>query len=140
MLYRDAWASSEAVNRENVIALVATGRSRWKIENENNNTLKTKGYHFEHNYGHGKQHLAALLASLILLAFLVHYVLDLIDPRYQAVRRHLLSRQTFFEHLRTLTQYLLFTSWDHLFNFMLEALQTSQPPPRRRSGRTRRQI
>jgi hypothetical protein len=67
-------------------------------------------------------------------------VLDLIDPRYQAVRRHLLSRQTFFEHLRTLTQYLLFTSWDHLFNFMLEALQTSQPPPRRRSGRTRRQI
>jgi len=29
------------------------GRCRWKIENENNNTLKTKGYHFEHNYGHG---------------------------------------------------------------------------------------
>ena len=38
-----------------LIALVAAGRRRWKIENENNNTLKTKGYQFEHNFGHGKQ-------------------------------------------------------------------------------------
>jgi hypothetical protein len=88
----------------------------------------------------GKQHLAALLASLILLAFLAHTVLDLPDPRYQAVRRHLPSRQTFFEHLRALTQYLLFASWDHLFDFMLEALQPAQPPPGRRSRWTRRQI
>ena len=32
----------------NVAEVVEAGRSRWKIENENNNTLKTKGYHFEH--------------------------------------------------------------------------------------------
>jgi hypothetical protein len=57
------------VTAENVVALVAAGRSRWKIENENNNTLKTKGYHFEHNYGHGQQHLSAVLATLILLAY-----------------------------------------------------------------------
>jgi hypothetical protein len=140
VLYRNAWASSAPLTRDNVIALVAAGRSRWKIENENNNTLKTKGYHFEHNYGHGKQHLAALLASLILLAFLAHTVLDLLDPRYQAVRRHLPSRQTFFEHLRALTQYLFFASWDHLFDFMLEALQPAQPPPARRSRGKQRQI
>jgi hypothetical protein len=30
--------------------VVQAGRSRWKIENENNPTLKTKGYHFEHNH------------------------------------------------------------------------------------------
>lgn len=47
-----------------------------KIENENNNTLKTKGYHFEHNFGHGKQHLSNLFATMILLAFLVHTTLD----------------------------------------------------------------
>ncbi len=29
----------------------------WKVENENNNTLKTKGYHLEHNFGHGQKHL-----------------------------------------------------------------------------------
>ncbi|MGV0952493.1 MAG: ISNCY family transposase, partial [Azonexus sp.] len=83
VLYRNAWASSVPVDQHNVVALVAAGRSRWKIENENNNTLKTKGYHFEHNYGHGKQHLAAMLASLTLLALLAHSVLDLLDQRYQ---------------------------------------------------------
>ena len=31
------------------------GRARWKIENETFNTLKNQGYHFEHNYGHGKK-------------------------------------------------------------------------------------
>jgi len=137
VLCRNAWASSEPVTRDNVVALVAAGRSRWKIENENNDTLKTKGYHFEHNYGHGKQHLAALLTSLNLLAFLAHTVLDLLDPRYQALR-HVPSRQTFFGHPRALTRYLLFVSWDHLFDFMLEALEPAQPPPGRRSRGTRR--
>ena len=37
LLYRNARATSRAENA------VATGRSRWKIENENNNALKTKG-------------------------------------------------------------------------------------------------
>ena len=47
VLYRNAWASSERITAENVIVLVAAGRRRWNIENENNNTLKTKGYQFE---------------------------------------------------------------------------------------------
>ncbi len=134
VLYRNAWASSVPVDQHNVVALVAAGRSRWKIENENNNTLKTKGYHFEHNYGHGKQHLAAVLASLTLLALLAHSVLDLLDQRYQQLRSHLPSRRTFFEHLRAVTQYLPFDSWEHLFDFMLDALEPARPPPRRRSG------
>ena len=79
VLYRNAWATSHPLGPHNLVATVAAGRSRWKIENENNNTLKTKGYRFEHNYGHGKRHLSAVLASLILLAFLVHTVLDLLD-------------------------------------------------------------
>ena len=94
---------------------------------ENNNTLKTKGYHFEHNYGHGKQHLASLLATLILLAFLIHTVLDCLDSPYRAVRAQLPSRQTFFEHLRTLLQYIPFESWDHLFAFMLDGLKPKTP-------------
>ncbi|MGB4333582.1 MAG: ISNCY family transposase [Chromatiaceae bacterium] len=140
VLYRNAWASSRPIDATTVVAVVAAGRSRWKIENENNNTLKTKGYHFEHNYGHGKKHLAAVLASLILLALLLHTVLELQDPHYQAVRHHLPSRRTFFEHLRALAQYLPFTSWDHLWDFMLEALQPAQPPPARQAAARRRQI
>jgi hypothetical protein len=140
VLYRNAWATSERVSEQNVVSLVAAGRSRWKIENENNNTLKTQGYHFEHNYGHGKQHLAALLTSLTLLAFLAHTVLDLLDPRYQAVRRQLPSRRTFFEHLRGLAQYLHFDSWANLFDFMLEALRPASSPRGRRAITARLQI
>ena len=52
------------------------------------------------------------------------------DARYQAVRAILSSRRTFFEHLRTLLQYLLFDGWDQLMAFMLQALE----PPTVNSG------
>jgi len=48
VLYRNAFATSLALDGGNVAEVVEAGRSRWKVENENNNTLKTKGYHFEH--------------------------------------------------------------------------------------------
>ena len=50
-------------NRGNVAAMVAAGRARWKIENEAFNTLKTKGYNLEHNFGHGERHLAPRCTS-----------------------------------------------------------------------------
>ena len=94
---------------------------------ENNNTLKTKGYHFDHNFGHGKQFLANLFATLILLAFLVHTALDWMDTRYAKVRALLPSRRTFFEHLRALLQYLPFDDWDHLMRFMQQRLAPNAP-------------
>ena len=94
---------------------------------ENNNTLKTKGYHFDHNFGHGKQFLANLFATLILLAFLVHTALDWMDTRYAKVRSLLPSRRTFFEHLRALLQYLPFDDWDHLMRFMQQRLAPNAP-------------
>ena len=33
------------------------------------NTLKNQGYHFEHNFGHGYQHLTTVLMHLMMLAF-----------------------------------------------------------------------
>jgi hypothetical protein len=81
IVFKNAWATSHAITDHNVAALASAGRARWKIENENNNTLKTKGYHFDHNFGHGKQFLANLFATLILLAFLVHTALDWMDTR-----------------------------------------------------------
>jgi hypothetical protein len=65
VLYRNAFATGLALDGGNVVEAVEAGRSRWKVGNENNNTLKTKGYHFTHNFGHGHQHLSSLLASLI---------------------------------------------------------------------------
>ena len=106
-----------------------SARARWKSENENHNVLKTKGYHLEHNFGHGHQGLANILLSLNVLAFLCHTVLALVDASYQVLRGRLGKRVTFFEHLRTLTQYLVFESWQQLMAFMLE--RTEQLPSRR---------
>jgi len=122
MIYTNAWATSHHITQENVAQLVQAGRSRWKIENENNNTLKTKGYHFEHNFGHGEKHLANTLATLNLLAFLSHTALECFDSLYRIVRSLLPSRRTFFEHLRALTQYIHFNDWSHLMRFMLKGL------------------
>lgn len=98
---------------------MSAGRSRWKTENENHNVLKTKGYHLEHNFGHGEQHLATVLLTLNLLAFLFHTVLHLVDKLYQQVRQQRGTRKGFFQDILSLTKYLLFDGWQHLINFML---------------------
>ena len=121
-LYKNAWATDFRPSDTTVEAIVADGRARWKVENENNNVLKTKGYHLEHNFGHGQQSLSALLLSLNLLAFLFHTVLDLVDERYQAIRRTLGTRRTFFQDLETLLRYMPFADWNALWTFMFDGL------------------
>ena len=106
-----------------MIDIVQAGRTRWKVENENINTLKTKGYHLTHNFGHGKKYLSALLASLNLLAFLCHTILDMMDAKYQLVRTRLSSRKQFFQHMQALTCYLCFDSFDALLDFMMQGLE-----------------
>jgi len=126
VVYRNAFATNHTITAANVAEVVRAGRARWKVENENNNTLKTKGYHLSHNFGHGKQHLSALLASLNLLAFLFHTLLDLLDSSYQRIRQFL-PRKTFFDDLRALTRYLCFDSWDALMAFMIKGLELEAP-------------
>lgn len=131
LLYRNAWITDWPITEQNVAALAASGRARWKIENENNNTLKTKGYHLEHNFGHGKKHLSSLLATLNILAFLFHTVLAFTDDRYRLIRATLPTRQTFFQDVRALTRYLCFPSWEGLLRFMMRGLEIgpyAKPP------------
>jgi len=120
IVYRNAFATSLAINDDNVAEIVASGRARWKIENENNNTLKTKGYHFAHNFGHGEQFLSSLLATLILLAYLLHTLLDLMDDKFRLLLQKLPSRRRLFDDMKALTTYFCFDSWEHLLDFMLE--------------------
>jgi len=127
VLYHNAFATDHPLTEANVPQVVAAGRARWKVENENNNTLKTKGYQLEHNYGHGKKHLSSLLASFIILAFLFHTVLELVDEKYQLIRRKLPTRKTFFDDIGALTRYLCFDSWDMLLRFMMRGLELAIP-------------
>ena len=122
-LYHNAFATNHRLTEPTVGPIVQAGRTRWKSENETNNVLKTKGYHLEHNFGHGQQYLASFLLTLNLLAFLFHTVLELVDAKYRLLRQELAARQTFFNDIRTLTRYLCFDSWQHLLDFMIEQLE-----------------
>jgi len=121
--YKNAFATNHLLTEQTLEDLVVAGRTRWKVENENNNTLKTKGYNLEHNFGHGKKYLSSFLASLNILSLLFHTLLELLDGKYQLIRAHLPTRKTFFDDLRALTRYLCFDSWDHLLSFMLDGLE-----------------
>jgi hypothetical protein len=128
--YRNSFVTDLPVSKDNVAELAACGRARWKIENESFNTLKTKGYNLEHNFGHGQQHLAAVLATMNLLAFAMHTVADLADQAWRAARAAVGARKRFFEDLRAITTYLVFPTWAAL----VETLRTAQPPPAVRDG------
>jgi hypothetical protein len=122
-LYHNSFITDWPISADNVAGLVAGGRARWKIENENNNVLKNRGYHLEHNFGHGEQYLSSLLLTLNLLAFALHTLLELGDESYRLIRATIRRRQRFFEHLEALTTYLYFPSWAALMDFMMRGLE-----------------
>jgi hypothetical protein len=123
--FRNSFITDLPIDRDNVVELAACGRARWKIENETFNVLKTKGYNLEHNFGHGKRHLAAVLATLNLLAFAMHTVCDLADDLWRAARQKLATRRYFFSNLGAITNFLIFPSWQDL----LQTLAFAKPPP-----------
>ncbi len=127
IVYKNSFVTNFTISKNNVKSIVADGRARWKIENENNNVLKTKGYHLEHNFGHGKKHLSSLLLTLNLLAFLFHTTLEMMDEKYKQIRDDLPTRKTFFDDVRALTRYMCFDSWDALLVFMMEGLELEAP-------------
>ena len=122
-LYHNSCMTNHPLTADNVVDVAHAGRGRGKIANENTNVLKTKGSHLEHNFGHGKQYLAAFLLSLNLLAFLFHTVLAWRDDTYALLRRVLARRQTFVEDIRAFMRSMVFDSWQHLMDFMLRGLE-----------------
>jgi len=129
LLFRNSWITNHLLSAQTVAPLAQVGRTRWKVENETINVLKNQGYHLEHNFGHGKQHLSTVLFSLNLLAFLTHTAQHLVNAAYRLLRQTLAVRRTFFHDLKALTRYLLFESWEALFAFMLDGLELATPPP-----------
>src|SRR5919107_525409 len=123
--YSSAFVTSLPVTRDTVAEIVACARARWKIENESFNVLKSNGYHLEHNFGHGKQNLAMMFAAMNLLAFALHTVCDCLEQLWIKARTAKRARTRFFEHIRTITAYLVFPDWATLMRTLID----SKPPP-----------
>lgn len=130
VIYHNAFVTNLPLTQSNVEQIVECGRARWKIENEGNNTLKTKGYHLEHNFGHGQKHLSSFLVTLNILSYLFHTILELMDEEYQKIRGILVKRKTFFHDMKTLLKYVCFSNFHSLLHYMITGLIKPHQPSR----------
>jgi hypothetical protein len=122
-----SWVTDLRVNKGTVYQLMRGGRARWRIENETFNTLKNQGYHFEHNFGHGYQHLSVVFALLMMLAFLVDQVQQLCCPLFQAVWAKLGSKRRLWERMRALFSDYALDSMRQLFEALFYGIKKTAP-------------
>lgn len=112
---RFTWVTNFEITKDNIYELMCGARARWKIENETFNTLKTQGYNFEHNYGHGYKNLSSVLGGLMMLAFLIDQIQQLCCPLFQSALKKCKKRIRLWEKIRN--WFLTFTidSWEAFF-------------------------
>jgi hypothetical protein len=124
--YHNTYITDLPVTAGTVADLAPCGRARWKVENETFNVLKTDVYNLEHNFGHGKETLASILVTLNLLAFAFHTAARLSVTAWRLAVTARGATYRFFEHLRTVTAYVVFETWDHLLR-SIEAAAVRPP-------------
>ena len=122
-----SWVTDLPVNEDTAPLLVRGGRCRWHIENETFNTLKNQGYHFDHNFGHGKNNLSVVFALLMMLAFLVDQTTQLCDALFQAVWEKLGSKRRLWEQVRSIFQHFQLTSMHQLYELLLIDYKATPP-------------
>jgi len=128
-LKRFAWVTDLTITKANARLLMRGARARWKIENETFNTLKNQGYHYEHNFGHGRKHLAVVMAMLMMLAFLVDQVQQRCCPLFQAVLTKVKSKRALWDKLRSRFENLIYRSMEHLYQDILYDLSKTLEVP-----------
>ena len=114
------WVTGIHLTKANVEKVMRMGRSRWKIENQTFNTLKNQGYNFEHNYGHGKQHLCSVFALLMMMAFTVDQIQQHACTFFQKLWQNLKTKAELWENIRAAFKILTFVSMQQLFFHVAE--------------------
>lgn len=125
--YVGSWVTDLEVRSDNVRVLVRAARTRWKIENETFNTLKNQGYHYDHNFGHGVQHLSVVLAVLMMLAFLVDQTQQLCCALFQAAWQKAGSKRQLWDELRHLFHAFVFQSMAELWEALVRGIDKQKP-------------
>lgn len=109
------WITDIKLNKNNVFRVMMAGRSRWKIENETFNTLKNLGYHFEHNYGHGDDHLSTIFAFLMLLAFLIDQIIQSACHIFRAIELKIKTKIKLWQSIKSVFHTVLVQSVEQIY-------------------------
>ena len=83
------------------------------------NTLKNQGYHFEHNFGHGKKHLSTVLMHLMMLAFLIEQVQQRCCRLLQSAITAARSKTRFWQKLRARFDLCLIPDWETFYRSII---------------------
>ena len=110
------WVTNIQITQDNCFKIMKGGRARWHIENQTFNTLKNQGYNFEHNFGHGYAHLSHIMATLMMLIFMIDQLQMLACPVFKAAKKRLGSYMSLWEEMRVVVRYIVFETWDQLFH------------------------
>ena len=114
------WATSLEVTSENALDIARAGRTRWRVENETFNVLKNRGYHFEHNYGHGKQYLSSTLAVLMMLSFLVDQIQEHSCRVFQQARESRRTKKTLWMQMRVMMTTFRIPDWQTYMALLID--------------------
>jgi len=109
------WITDIKLNKSNVFRIMKNGRSRWKIENETFNTLKNLGYHFEHNYGHGDDHLSTIFDFLMLLAFLTNQIVQAACRIFRAIEFKIKTKIKLWQSIKSVFHTLIVQSMEQIY-------------------------
>jgi Transposase DDE domain len=109
------WITNIKIAENKLIDISKAGRARWKIENETFNTLKNLGYHFEHNYGHGDDHLATTFAFLMLLAFYIDQLVQSCCHIFQQIEKNIITKIKLWETQKAIFQTSHCISMEYLY-------------------------
>ena len=114
------WITDFTLSIDNVFAIMKGGRSRWKVENETFNTLKNQGYHFEHNFGHGHQHLATNFSLLMMLAFAIDQIQAHGCAFFQQALRAQHTKRYLWEKMRAAFTFFYIRDWEQFFTALID--------------------
>ena len=119
-LYKNSLVTDIKPTKSNTQELVQVGRHRWQIENQVFDVLKNHGHHLEHNFGHGKEHLAFIFIILNFLAYMLHQLISLSDRLFQAAVEKMGNKYRLCYDIRVLLNHFVWGSWDALLEHILE--------------------
>jgi Transposase DDE domain len=117
------WITNIPLSIDNINAVVKAGRARWKIENETFNTLKNQGYHYDHNFGHGKKYLAQNLAQLMLIAFMFDQMQHLLSPLFNKALVICKSKKMLWLKLREIVDLIPVKTMESIYKIITKEIK-----------------